>query len=210
MKFYLSLELVGCISLKYLCNFQCIYFIMTYGQKHINKYVHNSFQWLSENKWYFHGNHKGQKPKYNWVPRDRKNYSLWWCCIHALELKEKKRLLTLSLTVEFALMLASWANFLPYFNPSWSAIYLKKKIHGVKMLHVKFIKHLSNTDKHRPTCDRDKIFVHRLTTLSSWTSVCRRGADHIKVVTASIIPSSQYLLSIFHIWTTFNNSSWKL
>ena len=53
---------VGCISLKYLCNFQCIYFIMTYRQKHINKYVHNSFQWLSENKWYFHGNNKGQKP----------------------------------------------------------------------------------------------------------------------------------------------------
>ena len=70
-----------------------------------------------------------------------KNHSLWWCCIYAVELKEKKRLLTLSLTVEFALMLASWANFLPYFNPSWSAIYLKKKIHGVKMLHAKFIKH---------------------------------------------------------------------
>ena len=68
-----------------------------------------------------------------------KNHSLWWCCIYAVELKEKKRLLTLSLTVEFALMLASWANFFPYFNPSWSAIYLKKKIHGVKMLHVKFI-----------------------------------------------------------------------
>ena len=130
-----------------------------------------------------------------------KNHS----CIYALELKEfKKRLLTLSLTVEFALMLASWANFLPYFNPSWSAIYLKKKIHGVIMPNVKFTKHLSNTDKHRPTYDTDKIiFVHRLTTLSSWTSVCRRGADHIKVVTASIIPSSQYLLSIFHIWTTF-------
>ena len=140
-----------------------------------------------------------------------KNHSLWWCCIYAVELQEKKRLLTLSLTVEFALMLASWANFLPYFNPSWSAIYLKKKIHGVKMLHVKFIKHLSNTDKHRPTYDTDKtIFVHRLTTRSSWTSVCRRGADHIKVVTASIIPSSQYLLSIFHIWTTFNISSWKV
>lgn len=33
MKFYLFLELVGCISLKYLRNFQCIYFIMTCRQK---------------------------------------------------------------------------------------------------------------------------------------------------------------------------------
>lgn len=156
--------------------------------------------------WYFHGNHKGQKPL-------EKSFIMMvlHLCIRTKR-KEKKRLLTLSLTVEFALMLASWANFLPYFNPSWSAIYLKEKIHGVKVLNVKVIKHLSNTDKQRPTYDTGKItFVHRLTTLSSWTSVCKRGADHIKVVTASIIPSSQYLLSIFHIWVTFNNySSWKL
>ena len=31
------------------------------------------------------------------------------------------------------------------------------------------------------------------TTLSSWTSVCNRGAAQISVVTASLIPSSQYL-----------------
>ena len=36
MKFYLFVELVGCISLKYLCNFQCIYFIMTCRQNTLN------------------------------------------------------------------------------------------------------------------------------------------------------------------------------